>query len=58
MWLGLLVWGEGEVGNIVNPLGMNWESRDFREYNQEKLGLYNNKLKCVLIKNLVTVHSK
>lgn len=58
MWLGLLVWGEGEVGNIVNPLGMNWESRDFREYNQEKLGLYNNKLKCVLIKNLVTVHGK
>lgn len=58
MWLGLLVWGEGEVGNVVNPLGMNWESRDFREYNQEKLGLYNNKLKCVLIKNLVTVHGK
>lgn len=58
MWLGLVVWGEGEVGNVVNPLGMNWESRDFREYNQEKLGLYNNKLKCVLIKNLVTVHGK
>lgn len=58
MWLGLLVWGEGELGNVVNPLGMNWESRDFREYNQEKLGLYNNKLKCVLIKNLVTVHGK
>lgn len=43
---------EGEAGGIVNSMGMSWESRDFREHNQDKLGLYNNKLKCVFIKNL------
>lgn len=43
---------EGKAGGIVNSMGLSWESRDFREYNQDKLGLYNNKLKYIFIKNL------
>lgn len=49
---------EDEAGDIVSSSGEKWESRNFRKYNQDKLGLYNNKLKCILVKNLVTAYSK